>query len=204
MPILSGACDKISGAYQMYYVPHTTTLALTMSANVLSLGITGPEGVRFTREDHVDPIYDDENGPDAVQDVVMRGASATLEFVLEDIDREVVYQLLYPWSVNPATGASLPGRPDYYGVPGRFGCAVGGKIEAVPIIGSAADTAGFPVVASGLQSRKFYGIIESPVVENFDTAPRFIPIRFRCLPFYDAADSDIAKMFAYFDGPTLA
>lgn len=189
-------CTKISGAYRLYYVPvadadTSPTLANLIGTAPVALGITGPEGVRLTREDHIDLIYDDENGPDAPQDAVFRGSSAHLEFVLQDINRKAVYQLLYPWALD--SGNSNHAEPEVYGTPGNFACAKYGKLEMIPISGSAAATAANPNNAdpggSLGQGRLFIGLVEGPVVETFDTAARFIPVRFRCFPFAtDGAD----------------
>ena len=158
----------ISGVHKLYYTPFTTNISGTIAATADYLGMTGPEGIRLTREDHTDPIYNDANGPDAPQDVVFRGVSMYLDFVLQEIDRTQTYQMLYPWGIDPDDTtppiAQIPGRPDRYGAPGRFGCQVAGKLEAIPMQGSAAESQTEPTEdsASTNRGRQMFGIVDTP------------------------------------------
>lgn len=182
------ACDRIAGNHKLYYAPYGTTGAPTY------LGQTGPEGIRMTRTIITDDVMSDELGGGIV-DHVYRGENLQIEFVAQEVNKDIVQMFLHPWTNTYTAGVQTAARQEDYGVPGRLGCGVYGVLEAIPAAfspaeaftgGSAAGTSGvYPGTAATAPAsgRQFKGIVVGDLTETLDTSARFVPVRFQCYPF---------------------
>lgn len=198
------ACYRVAGAHKLYY-------AARGQEGVTYLGMTGDEGVRVTRDYLYQDITSDELGPQAIVDHVYQGSNLYLEFVLQELNFDIVQQFLHPFQNafisgavpdpnNTASPATV--HQERYGVPGRLGCAVMGTLEVLPVAfspaeafnaGSASGTAGdYPATAatSPVAGRRYKGIVTGSIVENLDSSARFVPVRFQCYPFLVGDEPD--------------
>jgi hypothetical protein len=190
------ACYKIAGAHRLFYVepylvgganPGAVVTTTTMNADSY-IGDTGEEGIRLTRETLLQDITSDQLGKGIV-DEVYQGANLTMEFVAQDVNREIVLRLLYPWQTS-ITDDGLDAQIQDYGPPGTMVCARMGVLVAFPVEDTPAYTADSGATGPfnfGSNGRAFVGINVGPVPETLDTTPRFIPVRFRCYPFYNTS-----------------
>lgn len=202
-------CARISGTHDLYYAPFGVTI-------VTYLGITGPEGIRLNRTSQYLEVASDELGPGSIVDGIYQGSSMEMEFVLQEANLDIVQQFLHPFQCT-YTGSAVAGvRQEDHGVAGRLYSGVVGTLEAIPrpftpaqafTGGSATGTAGvYPGTAATtpLSGRKFYGIHIGEVMETLDATGRFIPARFRCLPWVDANDSNRIKFYKWISTYTAA
>lgn len=186
------ACNRIAGNHKLYYASYGTTGSPTY------LGQTGPEGIRVTRQVLADEITGDELGGGIV-DHVYRGENLFLEFVVQEVNLDIVQQFLHPWHNTYNSGIATAVRQEDYGVPGRLGCGVYGVLEAIPAPfspaeaftgGSAAGTAGiYPgtPASTPMSGRHYRGLVVGDLVETLDSSARFVPVRFQCYPFTDSS-----------------
>ena len=181
------ACNKIAGYHYLYYAQYgIASDALTSGDHYL--GVTGPEGIRLNRETQIEEITSDELGPNAIIDGVYQGDNITLEFVIQDVNKEIVQALMHPFQTEGESVGALDVTPELVGIPGKFVCGVIGTLVALPLTGTpAADFTGV-ANADGTPGRRFKGINIGPVLETLDTTPRFVPIRFQAYPYQTTAD----------------
>jgi hypothetical protein len=188
-------CYKISGAHRLYYMEPKelndrldTSVATAVAALTMAnyIGDTGEEGIRLNRDVIVQDITSDQLGKSIV-DGVYQGANVELEFVAQDVIRDAVVRLLYPWQVNFTTAAQAVSI-EKLGDPGAMACAASGLLVAYPIPGTTAFTAIAGSAIANYTARAFMGVSVGPVSESLDTTPRFIPVRFRCIPFWNDTD----------------
>lgn len=197
------ACDKIAGAHKLYYAPFGVTA-------VTYLGTTGDEGIRQVREMLWDQIHSDSLGPEADVDAVFVGQNMTLDFVLQDVNLDIVQMFLHPAQCEYTSTAVTSVAQEKYGVAGRLACGMLGTLEAIPVAftpaqsfsgGSAAGTAGvYPgtSASSPLSGRKYYGINILEVTEEMGAKARFIPARFKCYPWDDSGTTKMWKWISTF------
>lgn len=186
------SCDRIAGSHKFYYAPYGTTGGPTY------LGATGPEGINQVREFFTQEITSDELGPNSVIDHVYQGENLTLEFVLQEVNKDIVQMFLHPWQCAYTSGAVSSVNQEHFGAPGRLGCAVYGVLEAIPTAfsraegftgGSAAGSTGvYPTTPAETPNsgRHYRGLVVGTLTEPMDTRARFIPVRFQCYPFTDS------------------
>lgn len=186
------ACDRIAGNHKLYYAPFGTS---SMSSSTHYLGQTGPEGFNQIRDFHMQEITTDEYGPNTVVDHVYQGQNVVLEFVLQELNKDVVQMFLHPFQCTYVSGVATAVRQEDVGGVGRLGCGVFGILEAIPAPfspaeaftgGSAAGTSGtYPGTAATapLSGRHYRGIVVGTLTEPMDSRLRSVPVRFQCYPF---------------------
>jgi hypothetical protein len=194
------ACDRISGAHKLYYAPYGTT-----SGGCVYLGATGPEGINQIREFNLQDITSDELGPNTIIDHVYQGENMSIEFVMQEVNKDICQMFLHPFQCTYASGVATAVKQEHFGAPGRLGCGVYGVLEAIPTAFSTAEgyTGGSATGTSGTYpgtpattptaGRQWRGLVVGTITESLDTRARFIPVRFQCYPFVDASDSNIVK-----------
>lgn len=186
-------CYKIAGPHYLFYAPYNGTDDFPTIAAAMYLGMTGAEGIRLNRETLLQDIQVDQLGQTIV-DGVCQGESMELEFVLQDLNRQVVQAFMHPW--NTASDAELSDSgnvalgdgitEEVMATPGKTVCSVVGTLWMYPIAGTGAYSYTAGGATTGSTARQFKGICVGPLVENFDTNPRFVPVRFRAYPFYSS------------------
>jgi hypothetical protein len=193
------ACDRIAGAHRLYYAPYG-------AASTTYLGQTGPEGITQIREILTQEITGDQLGPGAVIDHVYQGENLSIEFVVQEVNKDIVQMFLHPFQCTYLAGIATAARQEDYGVAGRLGCAVYGVLEAIPVAftpaqaftgGSAAGTAGvYPGTAATtpMSGRQYRGVVVGNVTDFLDTRARFIPISFKCYPFNDTLGDETTTL----------
>jgi hypothetical protein len=177
-------CYRIAGAYRLYYASYDTDGEAEFpvwNANYF-LGSTGEEGVRSNREFFMQDITSDQMGQGIV-DGVYQGSNLEIEFVVQDYARQSVQSLLYPWQTSAGATAPVVDQ-SLYGTPGSLACSKFGTLWMYPVTGTPAASFVQGGATSGNNAMQFKGISIGPVAENFDTNARFVPVRFRCFPFY--------------------
>jgi hypothetical protein len=186
------ACDRIAGAHKLYYAPYG-------ASSVTYLGVTGPEGINQVRTYNVQEVTGDEYGPNTIIDHVYQGENMRIEFVAQEVNKDIVQMMMHPWTNTYTAAVQTAARQEDIGVAGRLGCTVYGILEAIPLAftpaqamtgGSAAGTAGvYPgtEAASPSSGRQYKGIVVGDITEFMDARARFVPITFQCYPFLDSS-----------------
>jgi hypothetical protein len=199
------ACDRIAGPHLLYYAPYGVSITTY-------LGTTGPEGFRQIREMKVQPVTSDQYGAEAAVDFIFQGQNMYLEFVVQEVNKDIVQQLLHPFQCNYTSSAVSSVTQEDYGVVGRLGCAVAGTLEAIPVGfsaaqsfagGSATGTAGtYPGTAATnpLSGRQYKGLVVSDITESLDGSGRFVPVRFQVIP--DLFSGSTLKMWKWISANT--
>lgn len=183
-------CDRIAGAHRLYYMPFGATSATY-------LGQTGEEGMRQIREVKLQAITSDEYGPEAVVDHVFQGQNLFLEFVVQEVNKDIVQMLLHPFQSEYTSTVQTSVAQHKYGVVGRLGCQVYGTLEAIPVAHSSASafTGGSATGVTGVYpgtpntgnaGRRYKGLVTSDISESMDGTGRFVPVRFQAVPFDDS------------------
>lgn len=176
------SADMIAGYHDVYWA------ANGVSTTVIC-GITGPSGIRLIRTPNVEIITGDELGPDTPIDILYKGGSCVLEFVVQEVKLAAVKSLIAPFQHLSSTP-----RPEYVGVPGQLGSISHlGTLELIPRTGTPAAS----LNASGGNGRRFKGMHIGPVEESLDVNQRVIAIRFQCFPWVDAGDSSLVKWWKW-------
>lgn len=198
------ACDRIAGNHKLYYAPYGQTTAPTY------IGQTGPEGFNQIRDFFMQEITSDEYGPSTVVDHIYQGQNVTLEFIVQELNKDVVQMMLHPFQCTYTAGVATAVRQEDMGAVGRLGCGVYGVLEAIPAPfspaeaftgGSAAGSAGvYPGTAATTPSsgRQYRGLVVGTLTEPMDSRLRSVPIRFQCYPF---SDSSVIKHWKWIQGP---
>lgn len=200
------ACDRIAGAHKLYYMPFGATAATY-------LGQTGEEGIRQIREMKIQPVTSDEFGPDAVVDHIFQGQNLFIEFVVQEVNKDIVQMLLHPFQSEYTGSVHTSVAQHRYGVVGRLGCQVYGTLEAIPVnFSSAAGFTGgsangaigtYPGTnSSGTAGRQYKGMVVSDISESMDGTGRFVPVRFQAVPFVDPNDADLTVLWNWISAPT--
>lgn len=183
------ACDRIAGNHKLYYAPFGKT------DGTVYLGQTGPEGFNQIRDFFMQEITTDEYGPSTVVDHVYQGQNVTLEFILQELNKDIVQMFLHPFQCTYASGVATAVRQEDVGAVGRLGCGVYGVLEAIPAPfspaqaftgGSASGTAGtYPGTAatSPQSGRQYKGLVVGTLTEPMDSRLRAVPVRFQCYPY---------------------
>jgi len=180
MSFLTTTNQMVAGYHDLYWADRD----VTSSPTFLALGSTGPEGIRVNQELSVAPITGDALG-DTELDGIFRGQNLTIDFVLQEINDDVVRDFLAWFRETAVTVANTPYHGEL-GQVGEFICNLAGTLEARPRIGTAANTAN-----GGNSTRRYVGVNIGPIQETLDTNPNFIPCRFKAYPFDDSGTTRI-------------
>lgn len=188
------ACYKISGPHEVWYAPFDSADDFPVTYYV---GQTGEEGIRANRDVLVQDIVSDQLGGSII-DGVYQGANMEIEFVAQDVHRNIVQAMLHPWQTGAASEAGtaytqgsnlydgVGVQQEYLGGVGRLACGVLGTLELIPVANAPAATFQAGSAAANANGRQYKGIVVGPIVETLDASPRFVPIRFRVYPFFTA------------------
>lgn len=160
--------------------PFTTNYTPPIGSGGGSLGVIGPEGIRFTREFNMEPITSDQYGRDTILDGVYTGGNLYLEFTLKEANKDLVRAMAYPFSGAPAsTGAALYGAESEMGNPGQLISSASGVLILTAV-------AGTPAAAETTPTRTFSQVILAPGqrIDAFLRAGiKEYPIKLLCLPY---------------------
>lgn len=200
------SCNIIAGAHDLYYAPYGVTI-------VTYLGTTDGTGIKQISTADWKHVQSDSTGPGTDVDSIYLGRNMELEFVLQEVNRDIVQMFLYPAQCEYISSAVSGVAQEKLGVAGRLACQMQGTLEAIPVGftpaqaftgGSASGTSGvYPgtPASSPTSGRKYYGVNVLEVTEELGAQERFIPARFKCYPW---SDSGTMKMWKWISAPTLS
>jgi len=171
----------ISGYHDLFYSdrdPDDVTL-------IPRIGSTGPEGIRLNLSKNFHEIKGDALGADTTVDSIVQGGNLNLEFVLQELNLNVVRQFIAPAreTTSPTT------RPSHneVGLVGHLGSSISGALYAVPREDTPADRAHHTAAGATRKTvRKFVGHVINDLPETLDSTMNVIPVQFLCFPFQDA------------------
>lgn len=158
----------------------------------LSIGATGPEGIRLSTTKNFQEITSGETGPDTIVHTIAQGGNCFLEFVLQELTlSDRVREFLSParFTADIVTGDiagwNEVGRVGFGSVDvdaevGSIGLA--GNLTATP---RANTPAALAHQGAAVSTRIFFGHVMGDLFETLDTTQNAIPVRFICLPFLD-------------------
>lgn len=165
------------------------------------LGVTGPEGINYIEELNHSEITGDALGPSSIIDGVYQGKNVTLEFALQSVGSFCCKSFLNPFTYRTSGSIeTVTSGAGNFGIPGTLHSSYVGVLEAIPETGTPAAS----LNSSGGSCRRFYGLFIGPKRESLDVNQRIIPVRFRCFPWSDSADS-LIKIYKWISaiGATL-
>ena len=162
--------NVIAGPFTLSFTPN--------GGSAGSLGIIGPEGIRWSRNYSGQPITGDLYGAETILDGVYTGGNLILEFLLQEANRTQVKALAYPF--NASTTSSMTATLEHeLGVPGVLWSKAAGSLVITPALGTKAAAETTPV--------RTFGCI-APVIGH--TLDQFLgaklksfPMRLMALPY---------------------
>lgn len=172
--------DTIAGNHDIYFAENGASTAVWV-------GNTGDgnAGIQLIETPNVDLITGDALGPNSPVDGVFRGKNVVLQFILQDVKKDVCKKLMRPFTATTAD----PNKQEEFGIPGTLlSASYMGKLELIPRTGTPAAA-----YKTGGNGRRFYGVHIGQNREDLDTGKRFIPITFQCFPWDDAGTTKIWK-----------
>ena len=175
---------------------HDLTYQDRATGSTITIGATGPEGIRLNTTKNFQEVQSGETGPETVVHTIAQGGNAFLEFVLQELElNDTVREFLSParFTADIATadiaGWNEVGRVGFGSVDpdaeaGSIGLA--GNLTATPRANTPAALAHQGGAAS---ARIFFGHVMGDLFETLDTSQNAIPVRFICLPFLDGSNN---------------
>lgn len=172
------ASDRIAGYHDLYWMEYG------VSTGAVLLGGTGPEGIQLELEEASTPIMGDALGPSTIIDHVNQGGNCILSFVIQEVKLAVVRKFMNPWTQSTGTPTYGEFR---IGTPGALASqSAYGTLQAIPRTSTPAASYN----ASGGSGLQFSGMRVGPRRFTLDTNPRYVPVRFQCVPF-DIGSGDL-------------
>lgn len=174
MPSSLIATNVLAGPFTGAYTPP--------SGSGGSIGIIGPEGVRWSRQLAGEPITSDQYGRETILDGVYTGGNLFLEFLLQEANSAIVKAMAYAFSGAPSsTTTALFSAENELGNPGQLWSAACGSLVLTPVQGSPAWNETTPVRTFGLCGPAMGHTLDAYLRAGMKS----IPMRMLCLPYSD-------------------
>lgn len=182
----------ISGYHDLFY----SDRAPTDVTSVPRIGSTGPEGIRLNLSKNFFEIRGDALGNDTIVDSIAQGGNCSLEFVLQELNLNIVRQFIAP-ARETASPTTRPTHQEV-GLVGHLGSSISGALYAVPREDTPADRAHHTAAGATRKTvRKFVGHVINDLPETLDSTMSVIPVQFLCFPFVDS--SGVTVWFDWLD-----
>lgn len=182
----------IAGYHNLYY----TDRSIVSVTAAVTIGKTGPEGIRQNLTKNFKDITGDALGPETVVDQIYQGGNCFLEFVMQEINITQVRLFLAPARATP-TPTTVPAYNEV-GKVGHMSTTLAGTLFAIPVVGTPADLAHG---TTNSNIRKYQGYVVGDMNETLDVSHNVIPVRFMCLPFSDGTND---VWWDWVSAPTLS
>jgi len=184
----------IAGYHNLLWVDKDTTASVGAG---ISIGATGPEGIRLNLTKNYQEITSGKTGPDTIVNLIAQGGNCFIEFALQELnlDNDAVREFLSPARVTDPPITNVPyheevglvGHSVYDPTPAT-GVGIGGTLFATPVVDTPADLAHQGTASN---RRRFQGLIVGDMFETLDVKQNVIPVRFQCIPFLGTNGVDV-------------
>ena len=183
----------LAGHYDIWWKDRDTGAVDSNVSDYKHLGMTGSEGIRTNQEINTIPIAGDRFGETDV-DGVFSGQNLTLEWVLQEVNKDSVQNFL-SWYRN----SSAATEKHFFNEMGQVGnliSSLAGTLKIAPRVNTTSNLA----PGNNQEATRYYkGVNVSPIQEILATEPNFIPVSFKAYPFYDSNNNIV--MFEWGDSP---